>query len=134
MKPLEALIQRRMKSIMSPPRRKKPNSLLEGGQSPTTMMETLTAGAGKALGGTDSRKRQNNWFSESGLLMNVRDVIEEHARSVAAMNRSTRPNMFLEVDEKRKKRNKELEERGRQIAEKLNISVHSCATRASRFY
>ena len=121
---------------MSPPRKKKPNSLLEGsGQSPTTMMETLTAGAANhAHGGTDNRKRKSNWYSESGLLMNVRDVIEEHARSVAAMNRSTRPNMFLEVDEKRKKRNKELEERGRQIAEKLNISVHSCCTRASRFY
>lgn len=79
-------------------------------------------------------RKRKNWASESGLLMNVRDVIEAHAKSVAALNRSSRPDMHLEVDEKRKKRNQELEERGRKIAEKLNLDVQSCGTKASRFY
>ena len=81
-----------------------------------------------------SRMSKRTYWSDDGGLMNIRDVIEEHAKSVAALNKSFRPNMHLEIDEKRKRRNKELEEKGRKIAEKLNLSVHSCCTKASRMY
>ena len=77
---------------------------------------------------------KKSWFSEDGYMMSIRDVIEEHAKSVAALNKSFRPNIHLEIDEKRKRRNKELEEKGRKIAEKLNLSVQSCTTKAARMY
>ena len=73
-------------------------------------------------------------MSDDGYLMNIRDVIEEHAKSVAALNKTFRPNIHLEIDEKRKKRNKELEEKGRKIAEEMNLSVHSCCTKMARMY
>lgn len=66
--------------------------------------------------------------------MSIRDVIEEHAKSVAALNKSFRPNIHLEIDEKRRQRNRELEEKGRQIAEDLNLSVHSITTKVNRMY
>lgn len=80
-----------------------------------------------------SRKTRTFW-SDDGGLMNIRDVIEQHAKSVAALNKSFRPNVHLEVDEKRRQRNKELEEKGRKIAESLNLSVHSCCTKVNRLY
>ena len=61
-------------------------------------------------------------------------MIEEHAKSVAALNKSFRPNIHLEIDEKRRQRNRELEEKGRQIAEDLNLSVHTCCSKANRLY
>ncbi len=80
-----------------------------------------------------SRKTRTFW-SDDGGLMNIRDIIEQHARSVAALNKSFRPNVHLEIDEKRRKRNRELEEKGRKIAESLNLSVHSCCTKVNRMY
>ena len=77
---------------------------------------------------------KKSWFSDDGYIMSIRDVIEEHAKSVAALNKSFRPNVHLEIDEKRKRRNMELEEKGRKIAEKLNLSVHSCCTKTARMY
>jgi len=64
--------------------------------------------------------------------MSIRDVIEEHSKSVAALNKSFRPNIHLEIDERRRRRNKELEEKGRLIAESLNLSQQSCCARMYR--
>ena len=66
--------------------------------------------------------------------MSIRDVIEEHAKSVAALKKSFRPSLYLEIDEKRRKRNREIEEKGRQIAKDLNISPKTVGARPSRFY
>jgi hypothetical protein len=80
-----------------------------------------------------SRKTRTFW-SDDGGLMNIRDIIEAHAKSVAALNKSFRPNIHLEIDEKRRRRNRELEEKGRKIAESLNLSMHSCCTKVNRMY
>lgn len=42
---------------------------------------------------------QKSWFSDDGYMMSIRDVIEEHAKSVAALNKSFKPNIHLEIDE-----------------------------------
>lgn len=83
---------------------------------------------------TAVKMSKKSWFSEDGHMMSIRDVIEEHAKSVAALNKTFKPNIHLEIDERRRRRNIELEEKGRQIAEKLNLSVQSCCTRVSRMY
>lgn len=77
---------------------------------------------------------KKSFWSDDKNLMSIRDVIEEHARSVAAIKKSFRPNVHFEIDEQRRKRNRELEERGRKLAKELNVSPHSCCTRTSRFY
>ena len=87
--------------------------------------ETRTPG--KSMG-------RKSYFSNDGFLMSIRDVIEEHAKSVAALNKTFRPNIHMEIDEKRKRRNRELEEKGRKIANKLSLSVHSCCTKMAKLY
>jgi hypothetical protein len=61
--------------------------------------------------------------------MSIRDAIEDHAKSVAALNKSFRPNIHLEIDEKRKRRHAYLEEKGKKIAKKLNLSTLSCCAK-----
>lgn len=80
------------------------------------------------------KPEKKTWLSDDGCLLNVRDVIEAHAKSVAAVNKQFTPNIHLEIDEKRRRRNKELEDKGRAIADKLNVEVHSCCTRVARLY
>ena len=77
---------------------------------------------------------RTSWRTDGYNLLMIRDVIEEHARSVAALRKSYRPHLHLEIDERRKRRNKQLEEKGRLIAEQLNLSVHSCCTKVERLY
>ena len=83
---------------------------------------------------TATRKSKKSFWSDDQNLMSIRDVIEEHARSVVAVKKSFRPNVHFEIDERRRKRNREIEDRGRKIARDLNLSPHSCCTRAARFY
>ena len=103
-----------------------------------TDSETLKTKANQLIQKTAQRTAvkmsKRSWFSDDGHMMSIRDVIEEHAKSVAALNKSFKPNIHLEIDEKRKRRNKELEEKGRKIAEKLNLSAQSCCTRVQRMY
>ena len=77
---------------------------------------------------------KKSFWSDDKNLISIRDVIEEHARSVAAIKKTIKPNVHFEVDDQRRKRNRELEEKGRQIARELNLSPLSCCTRAARFY
>lgn len=99
-------------------------------------MQTRIQGLKRGLGDqmTGARQSKKSFWSDDNNLMSIRDVIEEHAKSVAALKKSFRPSLYLEIDEKRRKRNREIEEKGRQIARDLNISPKTCGTRASRFY
>lgn len=44
-------------------------------------------------------KSSQSWVGSDGFLMGIRDVIEEHAKSVAAVNKTFKPNIHLEIDE-----------------------------------
>lgn len=80
------------------------------------------------------KSSSKSWLASDGFLLGIRDVIEEHAKSVAAVNKTFRPNIHREIDERRRRRNKELEEKGKKLADELNISAHSCCTKIPRFY
>ena len=90
--------------------------------------------AGETESNRNLKSSNKSWFSAGGFLLGIRDVIEEHAKSVAAVNKTFIPNIHLEIDEKRKKRNREIEEKGKKLADELNLSVHSCCTKMARFY